>query len=639
MSNEWAPAQQIADLRARDLETAGVVFSHGEYLYRTTGKKLGTGGMGSVYLMARRDHSQGVPHPVVGKVFHTDYLLQLQTDAVAQSEHERVMASVDAIAHIDHPHLLPTYLSGKISDNYIFVSPLRSETLREVALHGRLSAHEKVSLLLQAIDGISILHEKGFLHRDFTLRNILVDTSQTTAYLFDFDLALSLADVQNTSYKSQFQGRIFGSPGYSLAPEILDKALMELPISKSLDIYALGSSIFALFTDDLPYGEAEDLWSLLLRVSKGIVRGGRSYIHYPSSVPQVLRPIIEHCMQRTPTMRPSSAQEVASALRETLPHLKQEPRAKFSPSKTIGYGDSSSRLKRVQSSASPAARDKLGDTDSMLRDIGYVLQRSLGNVQGNEIFLATPDPGLVALGQFADGNLYPKIVSVLDYHEEKDPKLFVENWLGIYQPALKKARQGLMTSLYKIVHSDDTKLLLILTEYVEDARFGVDLVEENLDLQEAFGLAYLISQQIAALHKHGLAHNNVCAQALLLKGVHENHCVHPAMVGIVNPSQDPSHMQNDARQLALLLLSWLSDTQIAEASPANQAKLNVLQSEVCSLVESPNPCELSTVAQLCKDGLATLDFNFGVLREHGGDLEAYALVRIGHALYARLWHL
>ena len=39
---------------------------------------------------------------------------------------------------------------------------------------------------------------------------------------------------------------------------------MESPIDVSLDLYAVGTAIFALFTEDLPYGEAEDMWSLLL---------------------------------------------------------------------------------------------------------------------------------------------------------------------------------------------------------------------------------------------------------------------------------------------------------------------------------------------------------------------------------------
>ena len=79
------------------------------------------------------------------------------------------------------------------------------------------------------------MHEARVLHRDFTLRNILVDSTWTGAKLFDFDLALSLDDVAGVSYKTHYQGRIFGSPGFSVPPEILDPGLMECAITQRMD--------------------------------------------------------------------------------------------------------------------------------------------------------------------------------------------------------------------------------------------------------------------------------------------------------------------------------------------------------------------------------------------------------------------
>jgi len=56
------------------------------------------------------------------------------------------------------------------------------------------------------------------IHRDFTLRNILVDDGANVAYVFDFDLAMSLDDIGSQTYRSYYKGRIFGSPGWSVAP-------------------------------------------------------------------------------------------------------------------------------------------------------------------------------------------------------------------------------------------------------------------------------------------------------------------------------------------------------------------------------------------------------------------------------------
>jgi serine/threonine protein kinase len=637
---EWEAPRQLRELRGNDLETGGIVFRCGHYLYRTTGREMGHGGMGTVFLLARRQGTDGQVQAVIGKVFHSDYLLQLRTDEASRREHDLVMRNIDTIAEIDHPHLLPTYVSTQIADNFLIVSPLRAGTLRESVLQGTLSPRRKVELLMQAMSGLSAVHRHGYLHRDFTLRNILVDEKQQTASLFDFDLALSMAEVEGFDYKTRFQGRIFGSPGYSLAPEVLDTALMASPIEESLDIYALGTSIFALFTEELPYGEADDMWSLLLRVSEGVVRGGKSYIPYPSSVPEVLRPIIEACMQRTPSLRPKSADEVIGALREALPKMQEDRRRTSSFQVTMRYGDKTSRLQSVEDSRKDpsVSVELIGTIDQILQKQGYQLQGSLGLVKGNAIFLAAPDPELLALGRFPDANTYAKIVTVLDLSERSDREEIAEKWMSRYLPALRLARQGLLTPLHRVVWDEEHGFLLLLSEHVEDARFGQDLDKHVLELPEALGLGYLVARQVDRLHQNGLAHNNVCAEALLLKGNATSRRVYPAMVGIVAPSEDQLDMREDAQGLAALLLSWISDAAVQSAEPGVCARIEVIQSDLQMIVDDQEATHTVTrVIELCEDGLSALDFNFGVLRENGGDLQAYALLLVSHSIYGRLW--
>lgn len=639
-TSEWEAPRRLGEIRARDLETGGIVFRCGQYQYRTTGREMGHGGMGTVFLMGRRLGNDGQVQAVVGKVFHPDFLLQLRTDEASRREHKLVMRNIDNIAEIDHPHLLPTFVSTQIADNFLIVSPLRASTLREVVVQGVLGPRRKVELLMQAMSGLSAVHRNGYLHRDFTLRNILVDEKQQTASLFDFDLALRLADVEGCDYKTRFQGRIFGSPGYSLAPEVLDTALMASPIEESLDIYALGTSIFALFTEQLPYGEADDMWSLLLRVSEGVVRGGNSYIPYPNSVPEILRPIIESCMQRTPSLRPKSADAVIGALREALPRMREDRHRTSSFKVTMRYGDKTARLQSVEESRKDrsVSVELIGTIDQILQKQGYQLQGSLGLVKGNAIFSAAPDPELIALGRFPDANTYPKIVTALQLGDAEDRAELVEKWTSRYLPALRQARQGLLTPLHRVIYDEDHGYLLLLSEYVDDARFGQYLADHVLELPEALGLGYLVSRQVDRLHQNGLAHNNVCAEALLLKGNGTCRRVYPAMVGIVAPSEDPLDMREDARRLAALLLSWVSEAAVQSAEPMVCARMEVIQSDLQEIVDDKHATSTMTrVIELCEDGLSTLDFNFGVLRENGGDLQAYALLLVSHSLYGRLW--
>lgn len=637
---EWEEPKPFVELASGDLGMAGVVFRCGQYFYRTTGKELGHGGMGTVFLMGRRQGGGERTQAVVGKVFHADYLLQLRMDEPSRREHEKVMKNLDGLAEVDHPHLLPIYVATRISDNYLIVTPLRACTLREAVAQDSLSPRRKVELLMQAMSGLSEMHKRGYLHRDFTLRNILVDDKLEAATLFDFDLVLSLADVAGTDYRSRFGGRVFGSPGYSLAPEVLDSALMQGPIDPTLDIYALGTSIFALFTEELPYGDAEDMWSLLLRVSEGVVRGDRSYIKYPDSVPAVIRPIIESCMQRSPALRPQSADDVIAALREVLPHLQRDRRRTSSFNATMRYGDKEVRLKEIDASKKDRSvgNDLIANIDHILQKHGYLIRRSLGRIKGHAIFMAAPDPELVVAGRFPDTNTYPKIVTALDLYDVPDRASIVDAWMMRYQPALRKARQGLMTSLFRVIYDAESALLLLLSEHVEDARFGQHLAEQVLELPEAFGLGYLVCQQVKGLHENGLAHNNVCPEALLLKGMRDSRRVHPAMVGIVAPTESVDDMRRDVCKLAGLLGSWISKVAISGADPTVQARLEVIVGDLDRIATDFSASRsVAQVIELCEDGLCALDFNFGVLRENGGDLQAYALLLISHSLYGRLW--
>ncbi|HTM21948.1 MAG TPA: protein kinase, partial [Kofleriaceae bacterium] len=240
-------SRALSEVHADDLARAGVIFHDRGFRYRTTGQSLGQGGMGQVYLLERSAESDGeLSESVVGKTFHSRYLYQLRTDEVTRRDHVTTLNAMARIAALEHPNLLPTYVAAPIADNYLMVTPLMAETLLELVTRGGVTPRARIDLIIQALRGLQTLHEARVLHRDFTLRNILVDATWTSARLFDFDLALSLDDVAGVSYKQHYQGRIFGSPGFSVPPEILDPALMECAITQRMDVFAAGGALYGL---------------------------------------------------------------------------------------------------------------------------------------------------------------------------------------------------------------------------------------------------------------------------------------------------------------------------------------------------------------------------------------------------------
>lgn len=631
----------VEGLRGAELGYAGLEFQHGGFLYRSTGEDIGHGGMGNAYLLHRRPlgAAEGVAEQVVvGKVFHAEYLYQLRTDEVAQRDYAIVVRHAPALERLEHPNLLPVFVSTPIADNFLTITPRMAGTLRQAISTHALEPRRRIELFVQALHGLERLHRAGFIHRDVTLRNMLVDDACRTAVLFDFDLALALSDVADDTYLSHYKGRIFGSPGYSVAPEVVDEVLVHRRISPRLDMYAVGGSLFALFSDELPYGPSEDMWSLLVRIAEGIVFQGKSRIAYPPAVPLAIRPIIEGCLERDPDARTADVRQVIDALERALPQLDgvPTPRARRAARATAAPAE---RLAAVHEAARDPelAFDELLAIDGALAYHGYYVERAMGRVKGHPIFLASPRPELVAAGSFPDANTYPKIVTAMSLRDAPDREELVDLWLGGYLPILRQARQGLLTSLYRVVWDAKRDVLLLFSEYVDDARFGRELEAHDLTLREALGLGYLLTYQVRRLHKRGLAHNNVCAASLLLKGIASHREVHPAMVGIVAPSFREEDMATDVRQLAGLILSWLRPARIDELAADVRADVLAIHGEIDHLSRVEDPPEVGQLLGLLSDGLAALDPNFGVLRDHDGDLHAYALLLVSHSLYGRLW--
>ena len=637
---DWAETTSIETLRSEDLARAGIVFRYHRHLYHTLGQHLSNGGMGTIYALERRSDDGGAAEPVVGKVFHSNYY-RLRTDEVTQRDHDDNLAAMARIAAIGHPNILPIYVSAPIADNYLFVTPRMGMTLLEAIDAHNLTPRARTKLLVQALDGLAALHAARLIHRDFTLRNILVDDSASVACLFDFDLAISLDDIGNQTYRSYYKGQIFGAPGWSVAPETVDPALMDSPITTALDIYAIGGAVHGLFTEQLLYGPTDDMWALLIRIAEGVVIGGRSKVFYPDHFPEPLRAVIESCLERDPAQRFPSVAAVAQQLRVILRDLPDEAPKRVSRELTTPLEDQARAVEQVSSSAlDPSITEQvIRAAEVAVWEWGYTIERSLGRVRGQPIFLAAPRQDLVRSGGFPDANIFPKLVTVIDLTKVADPPGFVDSWQRYFWPILSRVRQGLLTSLHKVIYDGSSSSLLLFSEYVDDPRFGDRIAEIDLHVDGALALGFLVIRQVSALHEHGMAHNNITPGALLFKGRAATRMVEPAMIGLVEPAMGAEAMAGDCRALSAMILTWLRPNRVAALHAQVRPQFDALRTKL-SMWAFDKSVAGPTIDQLLSslsDALALVDFNFSVLRDSGGDLQEYALLLISLRLYHLLW--
>ncbi|HEY4176295.1 MAG TPA: protein kinase [Kofleriaceae bacterium] len=646
MSDAWAETTSIGTLRSEDLSKPGHAFRYNRYVYRTTGKHVANGGMGSVYELERQEEDTGLVELCVGKVFHANYLYQLRTDDVTRRDHHHNLAAMARIAAIEHPNILPTYVSAPIADNYLFVTPRMAMTLLEAIAQHNLTPRSRTKLLVQALEGLSTLHAARVVHRDFTLRNILVDQGANVAYVFDFDLAMSLDDIGNQTYRSYYKGRVFGSPGWSVAPETIDQALQDNSIGTSLDVYAIGGALHGLFTEQLLYGQADDMWALLIRIAEGVVVGGRSKVNYPDDFPMQLRGVIEGCLERDPAQRFPSVQAVVQELRGQLRELSDSPEKRFSRHKTEGTAPDAKAFPTRNTGEIAATSPDTSITGEIVESAaaavhewGYDVERSLGRAKGHPIFLASPRADLLASGTFPDANIFPKLVTQIDLTKVADPRRVVENWQQHFWPILRRVREGLLTSLHKVIYDANTSSLLLFSEYVDEPRFGDRIAEVDLNIDGALALGFLVIKQVAALHEHGMAHNNISPGALLFKGAAATRTVMPAMIGLVEPAMGPEAMDGDCRAISSMILQWLKPNRIAALNLRIKPMFESMRTRLSSFAyEKVSPgAGIMEISQLLSDSLSLVDFNWSVLRDSGGDLQEYAVLLISLRLYHVLW--
>ncbi|WP_176386832.1 serine/threonine-protein kinase, partial [Gulosibacter sp. 10] len=135
-----------------------------------------------------------------------------------------------------HRHLLTPYAWVADEDDVVLLMPLaRGGTLAEaLGDHGALAPALVAELLRQLLDGLAAVHAAGWVHRDVTPANLMLEATGTARphlRLADFGIALRLGEPRMTAL-----GHVPGTPGF-IAPEILRGG----PVSTAQDVWAAGA--------------------------------------------------------------------------------------------------------------------------------------------------------------------------------------------------------------------------------------------------------------------------------------------------------------------------------------------------------------------------------------------------------------
>jgi serine/threonine protein kinase len=218
-------------------------------------KKIGEGGMGSVYIADQE--------PINRKVAIKVLLGKLAEDEVAVKRFEQ---EARAISKMQHPNTVTIYDFGTEEGRlYIVMEFLKGTTLTQVLRQdGVLLAPRACKIMRQVCSSLADAHAAGIIHRDLKPDNIFlteVGGDPDWVKVLDFGVA-KLADTEGAGTLTQ-TGMIFGTPKY-MSPEQAEGR----PIDYRADIYALGVVLYELLIGRPPFVADTPVGLLLKHISE-----------------------------------------------------------------------------------------------------------------------------------------------------------------------------------------------------------------------------------------------------------------------------------------------------------------------------------------------------------------------------------
>ncbi len=265
----------------------------------TLKKKLGSGGMGEVYLAEHRL----LKRPCAIKLIRED--LAEEQRLIARFENE-----VQATAKLTHPNTIEIYDYGH-TENCTFYYAMEylpgMDLNKMVKTHGPLSPARTIHLLRQVCSALREAHAAGLIHRDIKPGNIFASERgglYDVAKLLDFGLVKS-SGAYVDSLDVTNEGAIVGSPLFT-SPEAF---LEETPDGRS-DIYALGTTAHFLLTGKPLFNDKN-----ALKVVMAHVNDPPPHLRdIDPSLPADLEAVILKCLEKKREDRYADVAELERAL-------------------------------------------------------------------------------------------------------------------------------------------------------------------------------------------------------------------------------------------------------------------------------------------------------------------------------------
>jgi TolB-like protein/Flp pilus assembly protein TadD len=263
----------------------------------TIERKLGEGGMATVYLAHDAKHQRSVALKV------------LRPELAAMLGGERFLNEIRVTANLHHPNIVQLYDSGEADGYLYYVMPLvEGESLRDkIDRERQLSVEQAVSITRAAAQALDYAHRRDIIHRDIKPDNIMLH--EGTPMVADFGIALAVDQAGGERITAT--GLSVGTPSY-MSPE---QASGDREAQPSTDIYALGSVLYEMLTGDPPFTGS----NVQAVIAKVIGEKPAKLRTIRDTVPEYVEAAVDKALAKVPADRFNTAQAFADALLAETP--------------------------------------------------------------------------------------------------------------------------------------------------------------------------------------------------------------------------------------------------------------------------------------------------------------------------------
>ena len=291
-------------------------------------RKIGQGGMSTVYLAVRADDE--FDRRVVVKLIRPE----MESPQIL----DRLRVERQILANLDHPYITSLFDGGTTEDGrpYFVMEYVEGWAIDTYCTENQLTLRERLQLFRKVCEAVAVAHQNLVVHRDLKPSNIWI-TTDGSPRLLDFGIAklLNPQTVGAAPEPTAAWLRLM-TPHYASPEQVAGG-----PITTASDIYSLGVLLYLLLTGHLPHRfasrsiseverilthEAAPPASLVVRTrqshdeqSEGLVRAP---LDDPDRLSRMLRgdldAILARTLRATPRHRYPSVQELSDEIERYL---------------------------------------------------------------------------------------------------------------------------------------------------------------------------------------------------------------------------------------------------------------------------------------------------------------------------------